>query len=106
MVRLGKAAYFGPMIDPRTRRLRRCSGWGGRVAAFGVTALADPPGLNPRPPTGAGRGPETQDQQKALREQDLERGSRAEQRQAAETEAKLRAEIDAISEDRASSTPR
>jgi murein hydrolase activator len=41
----------------------------------------------------------TQTQQKALRERDLE-AVRQEQRQAAETEAKLRAEIEAISEDR------
>ena len=69
------------------------------ASPFAVAALADPPG-EPAPLAPAA-APEsvTQDQQKALRERDLE-AIRQEQRQAAETEAKLRAEIDAISEDR------
>ena len=69
------------------------------ASPFAVAALADPPGEHaPLAPAAAPQSV-TQDQQKALRERDLE-AIRQEQRQAAETEAKLRAEIDAISEDR------
>ncbi len=69
------------------------------LSPFGVAALADPPAESPLPGPAPAAAPETQDQQKALRERDLD-AIRQEQRQAAETEAKLRAEIDAISEDR------
>jgi murein hydrolase activator len=71
------------------------------VSPFAVAAPAEPPGESALPAPAPTTAPEslTQDQQRVLRERDLE-AIRQEQRQAAETEVKLRAEIDAISEDR------
>ncbi len=69
------------------------------ASPLAVEAFADPPAESAPPAPVAAPESVTQDQQKALRERDLE-AIRQEQRQAAETEAKLRAEIDAISEDR------
>jgi murein hydrolase activator len=71
------------------------------VSPFAVAAPAEPAGESPPPAPAPTTAPEslTQDQQRVLRERDLE-AIRQEQRQAAETEVKLRAEIDAISEDR------
>jgi septal ring factor EnvC (AmiA/AmiB activator) len=91
---------FGPM--DRSPYLRQLAPLLRRMAVvllaspFAVAALADP---HSEPAPAAAPESVTQDQQKALRERDLE-AIRQEQRQAAETEAKLRAEIDAISEDR------
>ena len=66
------------------------------LSPFGVAALADPRRI-PSPRTGAGRGPETRTSNLARARP---RSDSPGARQAAETEAKLRAEIDAISEDR------
>src|SRR5215216_6233036 len=92
--------YLGSMdVFPHARSLRLGLARAAMVAlvlplALAALALADPP----RPEPSAGEAL-SRDQQKAQRERDLD-AVREEQRNAAEAEAKLRAEIESISEDR------
>ena len=103
---LGKCGViWGRWTSPHTASVAAIVCRAAVIALLLLAAVAAPPWParpSRRPPTGGAEPPPTplRPDQKAKRERDLAAILREEQRKAAETEAKLRSEIEAISEDR------